>query len=49
MAFPQQGNLDSLNIYLDPQNSKHDEKSTADEDDISDGSERRDQSLHHQF
>lgn len=41
--------LYSINVYLNSQNSKHNEKSTADEDDVPDGPERCDQGLHHKF
>ena len=41
--------IDSVNVYLDSQNSKNNEKSAADKDNIPNGSERCDQSLHHQF
>lgn len=35
--------------HLDTENSKDDEKSTADEDDVADGLEWRDERLHHQL
>lgn len=40
---------ESENAYLNSQNSKDNKKSTADEDNIPNGPQRCDQSLHHQF
>lgn len=34
--------IDGANVYLDSQNSKHNKKSTADEDNIPNGSQRCD-------
>lgn len=41
--------IESSNAYLNSQNSKDNKKSTADQDNIPNGSQRCDQSLHHQF
>lgn len=35
--------------YLNTKNTKDDEESTADEDDVANGFERSDESLHHQL
>lgn len=41
--------MSGINIYLHSQNSKHNEKSTADENNVPYWSERSDQRLNHQF
>lgn len=40
---------DDTSVHLHSQNSEHDEKGAADEDNVPDGPQRCDQGLNHQF